>query len=120
VAGVPARLNSCADVNVGYTVLLNPAAFQNNSPYQIPTASPTIPDFRGCGAYSEDLAFIKRFILTEKLNVQFRSEFYNILNRHKFADPSASTNNPGTFGKIYSVDSSIQPRTVQFAVKVEF
>src|SRR5207244_8369261 len=87
VAGVPARLASCSDVKSGTTVLLNPAAFQNNDRFRIPTAARTIPDFRGCGAYSEDFSIIKRFTLTERLNLQFRSEFYNVLNRHKYANP---------------------------------
>jgi len=120
VAGVPARLADCSDIQVGSTRLLNPAAFTNNSPFEIPTASRTIPDFRGCGAYSENISLLKRFHLTERLTLQFRSEFYNILNRHKFSDPSANTNSPGDFGKILSIDPTIQPRTMQFAVKVEF
>jgi hypothetical protein len=120
VAGTPARVASCADVKVGGSLHLNPAAFRNNDRFSIPTASRTIPDFRGCGYYTEDFSVVKRFMLTEKLNLQLRSEFYNIFNRHKFANPSSNTNSPGDFGKILNVDAAVQPRTIQFAVKVEF
>ena len=120
VAGVPATLTSCSDVQVGTTRLLNINAFTNNDRFSIPTASRTIPDARGCGAYSENISLMKRFHLTERLNLQFRSEFYNLVNRHKWADPSANSNSPGDFGKVLSIDPAIQPRTIQFAVKVEF
>jgi len=120
IAGAPARLASCGDVKIGGTLHLNPAAFAVNDRFRIPTSSRTIADFRGCGYYTEDFSVIKRFMLTEKLNLQFRSEFYNILNRHKFANPASNTNSPGDFGKILNVDAAVQPRTIQFAVKVEF
>ena len=58
--------------------------------------------------------------LTERLNLQFRSEFYNVLNRHKYANPGSNTASPGDFGKILNVDAAVQPRTIQFAVKLEF
>ena len=120
VAGVPAQLADCSNVQIGASSHLNPAAFRNNSPYSIPTAARTISDYRGCGYLTEDVSLSKRFLLTEKLNLQFRSEFYNVLNRHKFASPSANTNSPGNFGKILDVDAAVQPRTMQFALKVEF
>ena len=40
-----------------------------------------------------DLTLQKRFRITEHTNIEFRSEFYNILNRANFANPPARLNN---------------------------
>ena len=50
--------------------------------------------------------------------MQFRSEFYNIFNRVVFGGPSASINNPGTFGIIGGQANT--PRLIQFALKLIF
>jgi hypothetical protein len=39
-----------------------------------------------------DLTLSKRFRFTETTNMEFRSEFYNILNIANFANPPASLN----------------------------
>jgi hypothetical protein len=48
-----------------------------------------------------DITLSKRFTFTEAINVEFRSEFYNILNVANFAPPP-STLNP-------TVGTSLQP-----------
>jgi hypothetical protein len=40
-----------------------------------------------------DLTLHKRFRLTEKFNLEFRSELYNLFNRANFANPPAALNN---------------------------
>ena len=40
-----------------------------------------------------DLTLQKRFAITERVNLEFRSEIYNILNRANFANPPARLNN---------------------------
>jgi hypothetical protein len=52
------------------------------------------------------------------VHLEFRSEFYNLFNRTKWASPSMSIANSGTFGKIAGTDSYFQPRIVQFAMKL--
>ena len=40
--------------------------------------------FRGPGAWNDDLAVAKNFKLTEKFNLQFRAEGFNVFNHHNF------------------------------------
>jgi hypothetical protein len=40
-----------------------------------------------------DLTLQKRFALNERMNIEFRSEFYNLFNRANFANPPARFNN---------------------------
>ncbi|MGH9712834.1 MAG: TonB-dependent receptor domain-containing protein [Candidatus Acidiferrales bacterium] len=49
---------------------------------------------RGFGAWQLDFAVHRQFNLTERTNLQFRAEFFNILNHPNFANPQEFT---GTF-----------------------
>ncbi|MCI0627434.1 MAG: TonB-dependent receptor, partial [Acidobacteria bacterium] len=44
---------------------------------------------RGFSAWQMDLAFRRRFNLTERWNLQFRAEFFNPFNHPNFGDPGA-------------------------------
>jgi hypothetical protein len=68
--------------------------------------------------YNEDISFFKNTYLSESVYVQLRSEFYNMFNRVVFGGPSASINNPSTFGIIGSQANT--PRLIQFALKLIF
>lgn len=71
--------------------ILNPAAF----------AIPQPGTYGNLGRYALhgpslsqfDLTLQKQFTLTERVNLEFRSEVYNILNRANFANPPATLNN---------------------------
>ena len=58
----------------------------------------------------------KNFRITERFNVQFRSEFFNMLNKTNFRAPvvNRTTSNFGQFTQTY------QPRQIQFALKLSF
>ena len=81
----------------------------------------------GPGFSRLDFSLFKDFKLTERFRLQFRSEFFNILNHPNFnaPDPMAI---PGsldfkspTFGQVGSTrDSPYDPRQVQFALKLYF
>ena len=80
--------------------------------------------FHGPGWWNLDLSVIKRTHITEKTNVEFRAEFFNIFNHAQFNNPGA--NAPGwsstniasaNFGL---VSSTRDPRLIQFAVKLNF
>ncbi len=72
---------------------------------------------RGPGDINLDLGMMKNFPLQENLQLQFRAEFFNALNRPNFGSPYASANNASRFGKI---ESAGDPRIVQFALKLSF
>ena len=81
----------------------------------------------GPGTVDFDFAAMKETQIREKFRLQFRAEFFNILNHPNFALPNASAfvqiadgggiPNP-TFGKITATTTS--SRQIQFALKVLF
>ena len=63
-----------------------------------------------------DFAVAKYFPITERVKLQFRGEFFNLLNHTNFNDPN-STLTSGTYGRI---TSALDPRILQFGLKVLF
>lgn len=83
--------------------------------------------FRGPFQTNHDLGLVKITKLTETTNIEFRAEFFNILNHPAFQSPQAAGGALGNFGlvDVSGGDSSIlatanRPRTIQFGVKLNF
>ncbi|MGC2657784.1 MAG: TonB-dependent receptor, partial [Bryobacteraceae bacterium] len=72
--------------------------------------------FRGPGLEQWDLAADKSFHVTERASLQFRSEFFNVLNHTNFGIPTAVTTS-SAFGTIRNTYPS---RQIQFALKLLF
>jgi hypothetical protein len=68
------------------------------------------------GMANVDMAVAKNFAITERWRVQFRSEFFNLFNRANFNDPNSNVS-AGTYGRI---TSAMDPRILQFGLKVSF
>lgn len=76
---------------------LNPAAFAIPAPGTFGNLARNA--LHGPGLSQLDLTLQKRFMLTERTNVEFRSEIYNILNKANFASPPSTLANAlGTTG----------------------
>ena len=60
------------------------------------------------------LAIMKDFPVTEKLRMQFRSEFFDAFNQVNFSNPNSEVNS-SAFGKIRSAGTA---REIQFALKL--
>lgn len=90
---------------------------------------------RGPRQTNVDFSIIKRFRLHEQKTLEFRAEFFNLLNQVNLDIPISNLNvitssggsldantgriiNPGDFGRI--VATSNNPRLIQFAVKLNF
>jgi hypothetical protein len=71
---------------------------------------------QGPGLAQWDFSAFKNIRLTESKNLQFRAEFFNIFNRTNFRLPSSDISSP-TFGQI---QAALQPRLIQFALKLLF
>lgn len=65
-------------------------------------------------------ALLKQFPVYEKLNLQFRAEFFNITNTPNFAQPGANLSTPATFGVISATAANMNPRQMQFALRLQF
>lgn len=78
---------------------------------------------RGQGVIQIDFGLSKRFVMTERVGMQFRAEFFNIINRANFAHPSASTlQSSGSYrGNSGNISRTVTTsRQIQFALKVTF
>jgi Carboxypeptidase regulatory-like domain/TonB dependent receptor len=87
---------------------------------------------RSPGFHRLDFSLFKDFQLTERFRLQFRSEFFNILNHPNFNAPNFSGNGVvgvsgsgdftnTNFGEIGSTrDAPYDPRQIQFALKLYF
>jgi len=71
----------------------------------------------GPGFANFDTSLLKDFHITEKRFVQFRSQFYNLLNRPNFANPNGSRGN-AAFGQISSTLNS--GRFIQLSLRFLF
>jgi hypothetical protein len=70
----------------------------------------------GPGSFTWDMGIFKNFPFRDRYRVQFRAEFFNILNHANFNNPSASVT-AGAFG---SITSAADPRIGQLAMKILF
>jgi hypothetical protein len=64
-----------------------------------------------------DASGFKSFPIKDRVNLQFRAEAFNILNRANFSNPGSTVSSTTTFGRITAAGS---PRVLQFALKVLF
>lgn len=108
------------------TGYLNPNAFQQ--PADNTFGNLGRDKIYGPGFWNIDFSLTKNFELTEKLKLQFRSEFFNVFNHPNFALPQASFGSP-TFGLLTQTPDVAQgnpglggggPRVVQFGLRLQF
>jgi hypothetical protein len=66
-----------------------------------------------------NLSLFKSFRLTESMNLQFRTETFNLANHPIFDRPQSNFGNPN-FGKVTAVAPGYSPRQIQFALKLIF
>jgi hypothetical protein len=77
------------------------------------------PDF-----VNTDLSIIKKFRLTERVGLDFRTEFFNLFNHAQFFLPGSSLTSqqdihaPTSFAKV--TQTAHDPRVIQFALKLNF
>ena len=116
-AGPAQRPNMSGDPNDGPHT---PQQWFNTSVFSLPAAFTfgNAPRNAVVGPGSEqfDMALQKELVLTEKMNLQIRSEVYNLFNRPNFNIPNRMAFTPN-FGSISSAQDS---RQLQFAAKLIF
>jgi hypothetical protein len=70
----------------------------------------------GPGYFRMDASLFKNFKLSERFNLQFRAESFNLLNHTNFNNPTTSLTS-GSYGQILSARD---PRNLQMALKLQF
>jgi len=78
--------------------------------------------YRGPSAYNVDTSLFKRVAVSEALTLQFRAEFFNILNHADFDTPNpivfSGTGLSSSAGVI--TETANRERQIQFALKLLF
>ena len=123
------------------TYILNPAAFATPKPGTFGNLGRNALHAPGIRQF--DLTLSKRFLLTERVNIQFRAEAYNIFNRANFDVPVARLGNvlgtasnqlqpgqayspstAGTFGQIQGTVEKVvglgTSRQMQLSLRISF
>ena len=110
--------------------VLNLGAWSQPAPFTFGNAARTDGDARRFPFLSEDISIIKRTMITERVNVEFRADFLNIFNRTVFGfdqggDQYGSviqgtqiSSGAGGFGHVTS--QSNFPREIQFGLKINY
>jgi len=78
---------------------------------------------RGPGVVNTDLSLFRTFQVTEKLNLQFRAESFNLSNTPHFANPNGNANS-SAFGRITATQSGAdaigRSRELRFGLRLGF
>jgi hypothetical protein len=87
------------------------------APFTYGNVSRTLGNVRAPGIVNFDFSMFKNVPLKERLTLQFRAEFFNLLNQPQFSAPDGSAGGRA-FGTISS--TALLPRVGQFALKLVF
>jgi hypothetical protein len=115
--GTPARLDGGPTYEDG-ALFFNPAAFRRAPQFTFGTASRTVPDVLSPGLMNWDALIEKRFSITERWALDFRTELYNAVNQVIFAGPQMNVTS-GDFGRI-RLNQVNTPRQIQFGLRLSF
>jgi hypothetical protein len=101
---------------------INPAAFTPVTGSGYGNAPRNIA--RGPNLWQTDLGLAKRIPLTERAQLQFKGEFFNLFNRAQYGQPQADSST-STFGQIITTANTTPigtgtPREIQFVLRLEF
>ncbi len=75
--------------------------------------------FDGPSQFAWDCSLIKRTQLSERMHMEFRAEFFNVLNHPNFVIGDTDVNS-ANFGKITATNPNYGARVIQFALKLNF
>jgi hypothetical protein len=97
----------------------NTAAFAIPAPYTLGNVRRTDGAVRGPNIRNTDFSLFKDTAITDRWNMEFRAEAFNLTNTPHFGLPNTSAN-ATAFGQITNTLLSPEPRQLQFAVKLKF
>ncbi|PYV13191.1 MAG: hypothetical protein DMG07_15230, partial [Acidobacteria bacterium] len=94
----------------------NPAAFAVPAPFTYGNSARNL--LFGPGFFNWDAGVFKNTRLREGLNLEFRSEFFNVLNHANFDIPASNISVPAQVGRITSTSNTA--RDIQFGLRLSF
>ena len=110
----------------GPVLLRQPGQWFNPNAFTLPAAG-TYGDLgrgtlTGPGLANIDLSVFKAFPITERASLQFRAEFFNLLNRTNLGTPNATVFSSGAINPSAGVITTLatNPRQIQFGLKLLF
>lgn len=92
------------------------SVFSQPANFTFGNTGPFSPDLRGQGVHNWTVSFFKNTMIRERVNVQFRAEFFNFLNHPLWASPGTTVDTP-TFGQVTQKTGN---RSGQLALKLIF
>jgi len=116
------RGNTSGSLDTKLAHWFNTSAYEVTPDYSYGSDGRTEPNVRADGVKSFDIAAVKntRFGPDDRLNLEFRAEFFNIFNRTQFSPPNTSfcTGSNCSFGQVTSQYNL--PRQIQFGLRLSF
>lgn len=131
VSSNPSVLTTDKDYN-GLAALGNIGCYFENGSAIVPPAQGTFGTMRRNTLTDKpfhewDISLTKNWKFRERLQAQFRAEFFNVLNSTEYSAPSGNPNSHATFGMSQSVPNSNNPfngtggpREIQLGMKFTF
>jgi hypothetical protein len=105
------------------TTWFNPSAFSATCTNAAPFGTTPRNFLVGPRQRNVDLSLIKFIAVTERTNLEFRTEMFNVFNMVNFSNPinTFTTGVPASFGTLGKITSTSNgPRVIQFALKISF
>ena len=117
--------------NRSLTSWFNTACFAPPPQWGFGNESRVDSTLRADGINNFDFAIFKRTTLTERIGLEFRTEFFNLFNRVQFGIPGTgynptitngviTSNSANGFGQVTNTNPNSNPRLIQFALKLIF
>jgi hypothetical protein len=115
----PLRPNLVGDpgVNVPAGLAFNPATFAAPAPFTEGNAGRN--SLRGPAFFDADWGLSKTFVLTERTNLKFAWQNFNVFNHPNLGLPNNVVDSPGA-GQFTSLETFALPRTMQFSLRLSF
>ncbi|MFB3777195.1 MAG: TonB-dependent receptor domain-containing protein [Bryobacteraceae bacterium] len=96
------------------------SCFSVPAAYTLGNLSATHPSLRGHGINNFDFSLLKKTSITERFNLEFRGEIFNLFNRVQFGLPNTGVTTAANPTTGYITRQINQPRLIQLALRLLF
>ena len=104
----------------GCAVGSTPSCFTVPAAYTLGNLSATHPELRGHGTNNFNVALLKKTAITERFNLEFRGEVFNLFNRVQFGIPNTQITTAANPQTGFVTSQINQPRLIQLALRMMF